>query len=102
MVQARSHGGTCGDKAHPEIVPNTCFTLRFFHIVFSKVFYLRSIDIELCLYFYLYYIYLLECMYFSLRQSIEDTIQYLWFYNIFSKIMMNIKINFNNLIVINY
>ena len=40
-------------------------------------------------------------MYFSHRHYSEDTIQYLWFYNIFSKIMMNIKINFNNLIIIN-
>ena len=40
-------------------------------------------------------------MYFSHRHYSEDPIQYLWFYNIFSKIMMNIKINCNNLIVIN-
>ena len=40
-------------------------------------------------------------MYFSDRNYIEDPIQYLWFYKIFSKIMINIKIHFNNLIVIN-
>ena len=34
--------------------------------------------------------YLLECMYFSHRHYSEDPIQYLWFYKIFSKIMVNI------------
>ena len=37
-------------------------------------------------------------MYFSHIHYSEDPIQYLWFYKIFSKIMVNIKINFNNLI----
>ena len=41
-------------------------------------------------------------MYFRHRQYSEDPIHYLWFYKIFSKIMINIKININNLIVINY
>ena len=40
-------------------------------------------------------------MYFSHKHYSEDPIQYLWFYKIFSKIMINIKINVNNLIVIN-
>ena len=35
------------------------------------------------------------------RHYSKDPIQYLWFYKIFSKIIINIKINFNNLIVIN-
>ena len=35
--------------------------------------------------------YLLECMYFSLIHYSEDPIQYLWFYKIFSKIMVDIK-----------
>ena len=37
-------------------------------------------------------------MYFSHRHYSEDPIQYLWFYKIFSKMIVNIKINFNNLI----
>ena len=40
-------------------------------------------------------------MYFSHGHYSEDPIQYLWFYKIFSKIMVNIKNKFNNLIVIN-
>ena len=40
-------------------------------------------------------------MYFSHRHCSENPIQYLWFYNIFSKIMITIKINVNKLIVIN-
>ena len=37
-------------------------------------------------------------MYFSHIHYSEDSIQYLWIYEIFSKIMVNIKINFYNLI----
>ena len=40
-------------------------------------------------------------MYFSHKHYSGDPIQHLWFYKIFSKIMINIKINLKNVIVIN-
>ena len=40
-------------------------------------------------------------MYFSHIHYSEDPIQYLWFYKIVSKIIEILKINVNNLIVIN-
>ena len=60
-IQARSHGGgggACGGKA-----PKTCFTLGYFHIVFTRY----SIIFIFYFIIYLYYIYLLECVYFSYR-----------------------------------